>query len=159
MGFSRPSEQFDPETLLQMPGQYVGKCVRVKQGLPNYRYPTGKKMIAIEFAIISPDNEDTDGKITSILCAESLYYDKVKDRDSHYLAHAKQMGIANPLKGFDPQRFVGKMFSLVCEQQNGRVYVAVACPYVDPEDAKLSKESPPSYRSMPDGGKKGDTPF
>lgn len=159
MSMSRPSESFDPETMLQLPGQYIGVCTRVKQGLPNYRYPTGKKMIAIEFTIDSPNNEDTNGKIVSILCTEALYIQKDGTK-SHYLKHAEQMGVEKPMSGFDPQKlFLQRKFSLICEQQNGRVFVSVAVPYVDPKDAVSLREDEASYGGVPVGGQNGKIPF
>lgn len=159
MAFIPPSDNsYDPSNDIQHTGEFVAKCVAVKQGLTIKSQPTWKPRIAIEFKVWCPSDPQLHAKKVAILCGESLWRNPQTDEPSAFIRHAESMGVEHPENGFDPQRFVNQWFMIEVYFDNGRFFVRTAIPVDKPPDAPASAAVLPAI-SRPVRLNPSDIPF
>jgi len=131
MAFIRPTvTDYDPQRELTKPGAYICECFAVKYGIKD-RYDSGSKpRVAIMFRVHDMDTQGQNGQQVAIVCSETVYKNPKTGEKSHLLAHAELMGVADAENGFDPDSFIGKLYTVTTRTHDGKLYVGRAVPYV-----------------------------
>ena len=109
-----PDKAFDRDpTEGQFPsGTYYCKLDRVTEVGPSKKFPDSGNRLVFEFVIADGPYA---GKKAASFVGKKLWSNPKLNKESGLLKLARQLGCPDPMKGFDPDSYLGKHFQVTCE--------------------------------------------
>jgi hypothetical protein len=93
-------------------GTYPMELSRVSEVGPSAKYPDSGPRLVFEFT--HPDGP-YQGKKAAQFVGKKLWVNPKLNKESGLVKLARQLGCPDPMKGFDPDAYVGKRFNVTCE--------------------------------------------
>jgi hypothetical protein len=115
-------------------GTYPMELSRVSEVGPSAKYPDSGPRLVFEFT--HPDGP-YQGKKAAQFVGKKLWVNPKLNKESGLVKLARQLGCPDPMKGFDPDAYVGKRFNVTCELtgsgEEARAWVRFVTPAEQPE--------------------------
>jgi hypothetical protein len=93
-------------------GTYPMELSRVSEVGPSAKHPDSGPRLVFEFT--HPDGP-YQGKKAAQFVGKKLWVNPRLNKESGLVKLARQLGCPDPMKGFDPDAYVGKRFNVTCE--------------------------------------------
>lgn len=137
----------DPEESRIPTGTYPARLERVSQVGPSKKFPDSGDRLVFEFVVSEGPYR---GKKAATFVGKKLWRNAANNKESALLKLARQLGVADPMQGFDPELYIGKAFMIGCELQDDRAWVRFVSPAADAGGgATPAAPPPPSSNGAP----------
>jgi hypothetical protein len=139
-------------------GTYYCKLDAVREVGPSPKFPDSGPRLVFDFLVADGPHA---GKRTAQFCGKKLWSNPKLNKESALLKFARQLGCPDPMKGFDPDQYLGKPYQVTVELTgtgpDARAWVRFVTPAVAGSSANLGQppasSGPPPRRGTTNAGK------
>ena len=138
-------------------GTYVCDLEAVREVGPSKKYPDSGNRLVFDFAV---SDGPYKGKRAAQFVSKKLYSNPKQGKESGLVKLARQLGCPDPMKGFDPDQYIGKQFNVTVELtgtgDDARCWVRFVTPATPGGPAASPPAGgPPPRRGTTNAGKPG----